>query len=860
MMKGQGGPRPFRAVSPAASEGPFGMTVRDGMDAGPLARRGLLARLSAAALATAAFPAMALAQGTAGDAVQANVRLPFSIGAMEVIQLALFVGVTGAAMLSAILLIRERGRTAAENVEFRARVAELDAALQRAEALLNLKDARVLVWSGDGRKPELVGSVELPGVPEDRAAFLAFGRWLAPASASALDRAIAALREERTPFDLAVETARGMPLEAQGRVAAGHAAVRFLSLSQERRDHAELQIRHRRLQAGHASLTGLVDALPMPAWLRAADGHLAWVNAAYAAAVEAQDGSAAVRENREFLGTAAREQLAHAHLTQRALSQNLSTVIGGDRRVFSVTDYAGEDGSAGIACDISEIETVRARYECTVRSHADTLDRLSTAVAIFDPAQKLLFYNHAFQKLWELDHGFLDSKPDHTLLLDRLRSEGKLAEQPEWRRWKETLLAIHRAVEPGEHLWHLPDGRTLRVVANPQPDGGVTWLYENLTEKISLESRYNTALRVQGVTLDNLAEGVAVFGSDGRVRLSNPAFTALWGMPAGLVQPGTHISAIRAACDSLAHVSPWGMMAAAATGFDEERRDGEGQIELNDGTVLRYALVHLPNGQMMTTFIDVTDSVNAARMLKDKNEALERADRLKNDFIQHVSYELRSPLTNIIGFTELLAQEITGPLAPRQRDYVDHIATSSAQLETIVDDILDLATIDAGVMELDIAEVPVERTVCAAAELVAERLREHGISLETDLSRAPASFHADENRVRQVLFNVLANAANHAPEGSTVRLVCAGDERGVAFSVHDDGPGIPADVLDGIFRRFEPHPNGGRRRGAGLGLSIVKSFVELHGGAVAIETGEGRGTVVVCRFPLAPAGFRAAAE
>jgi signal transduction histidine kinase len=156
--------------------------------------------------------------------------------------------------------------------------------------------------------------------------------------------------------------------------------------------------------------------------------------------------------------------------------------------------------------------------------------------------------------------------------------------------------------------------------------------------------------------------------------------------------------------------------------------------------------------------------------------------------------------------------------------------------------------------------VPVERTVRSAADLVAERLREHDIRLSIDLAGAPASFQADENRVRQILFNLLSNAANYAPEGSTVRLACAGDEQGIAFSVHDDGPGIPADVLDGIFRRFEPHANGGRRRGAGLGLSIVKSFVELHGGRVAIETGEGRGTMVVCRFPLAPAGFRAAAE
>ncbi len=827
---------------------------------GAESRRGLLARLSGAAFASVALPVAALAEDAALAARKADVTFPFAIGTVEVIQLALFVGVTGAAMLSALLLIRERGRTAAENVEFRGRVAELDVALQRAEALLNLKDSRVLVWTGDSRKPDLVGALDVPGVPEDRATFLAFGRWLAPASAAALEHAIAALRERRQVFSLAMETARGMPLEAQGRVAAGHVAVRFLSLSEERRDRAALQIAHRRLQADHDNLLGLLDALPMPAWLRAADGRLAWVNAAYAGAVEAASADVAVQEGREFLGTASREQVAQAHLSRPGFSQNLSTVIGGDRRVFSVTDYAGGQGSAGLACDISETEGVRARYERTVRSHADTLDRLSTAVAIFDADQKLLFFNQAFQKLWELDHGFLGSRPDHTLLLDRLRSEGRLAEQPEWRRWKENLLSVYRAVEPQEHLWHLPDGRTLRVVANPQPDGGVTWLFENLTEKISLESRYNTVLRVQGVTLDNLAEGVAVFGSDGRVRLSNPAFAALWGMPVELVRPGAHISAIRAACDGLARVSPWSMMAAAATGFDEERRDGAGQVELNDGTVLRYALVHLPNGQMMTTFIDVTDSVNVERMLKDKNEALERADQLKNDFIQHVSYELRSPLTNIIGFTELLAQETTGPLNTRQRDYVDHIATSSAQLETIVDDILDLATIDAGAMELDIAEVPVERIVRAAADLVAERLREHDIALGLDLSAAPASFHADENRVRQILFNLLANAANYAPEGSTVRLACVGDDNGVAFSVHDDGPGIPADVLDGIFRRFEPHANGGRRRGAGLGLSIVKSFVELHGGGVSIDSGEGRGTTVICRFPLAPAGFRAAAE
>ncbi|TIT17080.1 MAG: alkaline phosphatase, partial [Mesorhizobium sp.] len=105
------------------------------------------------------------------------------------------------------------------------------------------------------------------------------------------------------------------------------------------------------------------------------------------------------------------------------------------------------------------------------------------------------------------------------------------------------------------------------------------------------------------------------------------------------------------------------------------------------------------------------DSVNVERALKDKNEALEKSDQLKNEFVQHVSYELRSPLTNIIGFTELLSLPSTGPLSQKQREYVEHVGSSSSVLLTIVNDILDLATVDAGIMELDISEVHVDRTI-----------------------------------------------------------------------------------------------------------------------------------------------------
>lgn len=784
-----------------------------------------------------------------------------NVGTFEVIQVAVFAGIMGAALLSAVWLIRERGRIAADNLELRGRIAEQNTALQRTESLLNLKDQRLIVWMKDRQKPDIVGSLGLAaGVPEERATFLAFGRWLTARSSAQLERAVAELRENGKTFELAVETQHGSLLEVHGRNSASNAVVRFVSLSDAQNEHARLRAEHAALQSEYETIRGLINALPMPFWLREIEGRLRWVNPAYSAAVEAAAPSDAVRDGKEFLPTSVRDAIAAHRRDGKLFQQTVSTVIRGDRRLFAVVDYPGRDAIAGVATDRTEVETVREELRKVQRSHSETLDQLTTAVAIFDAEEKLRFYNQAFQKLWDLDAAFLDSAPANALLLDRLRSDGRIPEQPEWRRWKEGVLSAYRAVQPQEDWWHLPDGRTIRVVANPHPAGGVTWVFENLTERMDLESRYNAAVRVQGETLDNLAEGVAAFGPDGRLRLSNPSFAKLWGLPEDLVRPNTHIKAIRAACDLTAKDSPWAGFVADVTGFADERRDRHGQVEMNDGAILRYALINLPNGQVMITFVDVTDTVNVERALKDKNEALQMADQLKNDFVQHVSYELRSPLTNIIGFTDLLALPDTGPLTPRQRDYLDHIGSSSSVLLTIVNDILDLATVDAGIMELDIGEIDVDRIVNEAAELIGERLREHGIALDIDLSAAPKRFRADENRVRQVLFNLLSNAVNYAPDGSRVTLSCRGKGGMVEFSVSDQGPGIPPEVLDTVYRRFESRANGGRRRGAGLGLSIVKSFVELHGGQVEIATGKGHGTTVTCRFPAEPDAMRPAAE
>jgi signal transduction histidine kinase len=236
-----------------------------------------------------------------------------------------------------------------------------------------------------------------------------------------------------------------------------------------------------------------------------------------------------------------------------------------------------------------------------------------------------------------------------------------------------------------------------------------------------------------------------------------------------------------------------------------------------------------------------------------RRDRLEDADKIKIDFVHHVSYELRSPLTNIIGFVHLLGDPSTGALAVKQREYLDYITVSTNTLLALINNILDLATIDAGRMQLNLGPVDILQTIGAAAEGVQDRLVGAGLVLDMQAAHDIGSFVADERRVRQILFNLLANAVSFSPPGGTVTLLAERRADALVFAVTDRGPGIPQEVLEKVFDWFETHSLGSQHRGTGIGLSLVRSFAELHGGTVEISSVVGEGTTVTCVFPLGAA-------
>ncbi|HET9175376.1 MAG TPA: PAS-domain containing protein, partial [Pseudolabrys sp.] len=607
---------------------------------------------------------------------------------------------------------------------------------------------------------------------------------------------------------------------------------------------------HDQLLADVETLRALLDSLPVPAWVRDNAGQLTFVNSAYARAVEAQNPDDAVARRLELLDQTVRAEMARARTAAGTYTGRLPAIAAGGRRIFEVIDAPGTIGSSGIAIDRTEVEVMRAELARMVEAHRRVLDQLATGVAVFNVDRKLTFYNAAFRSLFELDAGLLDQSPTDAAVLEILRGKRKLPEEQDFRLWKQQLYEAYRAVEAKEHTWHLPDGRTLRVVTTPNPEGGVTYLYDDVTERLDMYRRYDALIKVQRETLDHLAEAVAVFGSDGRVRLHNPAFQHMWKLSHDALEQRPHAEAVTAWCQALHDDNAvWRNLRAAVTAIDN-REPLAARIERRDGSVLDLATMPLPDGATLVTFQDRTDTVNVERALRERNEALEAADSIKVDFVHHVSYELRSPLTNIIGFANLLGDPAFGALTRKQSEYLGYITASTNALLALINNILDLATIDAGAMTLNLGEVDIQASMQAAAEGVQDRLVKNRIRLDI---RAPAnigSLTADERRLRQILFNLLSNAVGFSPPGETVTLLAERRRDAVFFRVTDHGPGIPPEAMDKVFDWFETDSMGSQHRGPGLGLSLVRSFVELHGGSVTIDSAPGRGTIVTCAFPV----------
>lgn len=794
-------------------------------------------RLGASALFTVTASLPAPAQELPALANFANDPLTFS---------ALFVAIV--VFFWAYFVIRKliRQEQAAER-----HARELETALNESEAILTAEPTILIIWHGrEGQPNRITGDMKgVIKVPSDHATLLDFPAWLDPESTDALNAAVAVMRDQGTPFNIGIRTAMGELLEADGRTAGGFTTLRLRPLAGERRQVTEFAYDARRLGKQVERLSAVLDAAPFPIWLKDIAGETIWVNDSYIRAVEAKDVDAVIAGKVEIVDDTRIE--APQGDKAASLKGRAHAVIGGRKCALDVHEIPLPDGSARFAIDVTEIENARKELKRHIQGHANTLDKLDTAIAIFGQDQRLRFHNSAYAELWGLDPDWLALAPTDGEILDRLRELRRLPEQANYRDWKAKQLQAYTTLETRENWWHLPDGRSLRVICEQHPFGGTTYLYENVTKEIQLESRYNELIGVQRETLDNLHEGVALFGTDGRLKLHNPAFARFWSLDQAFLDSQPHIDTVVDQCRKLfADDIVWDELKYGMTSLDTGRKAQKGRLNRPDGLALEHAFVPLPDGNTLLTYVDVTDSSRIENALRERAEALEAADRLKTGFMSNVSYELRTPLTNIVGFAESLSLGIAGELKPKQQEYLRDIQDSSQDLLVIIDAILDLTTIDAGAMELRLAEIDVVGIMQEAGEGLGQWISKRDLTLNIEVADDAQSFVGDPKRVQQILHNLLANAIGFSSEGGVIRMGAAHDGDDIQLWVADTGRGIDPEFQKRVFDRFQSKPMPGGHRGPGLGLAIVKSFVELHGGRVSLRSQVNKGTTVICRFPM----------
>lgn len=765
--------------------------------------------------------------------------------------LSLIALVAGAAFVAGLVVWHMASTARREARYAKAESQQLRRNLAAADAIIRAEPQVLIFWE-QGQAVRIVAHTltNVPGLPEQQAEILRFGQWLEAQAAQSLKASLDQLFNNGRSFNIILRTLAGGTVEAEGRAAGGRAVLRLKDISGYKLELTKIFDAHGTLARDVRSTRALLNTLPMPVWLRGADGRIIWVNTAYVTAADAHTEAEVLDKQIELLESRQRKAVSKAIGEGQSYRGRVYLVAGGERKPHDVVVLPVDEVSAGAAIDVTAIETVQGELERQIAAYDRTLHRVETAVAIFNREQQLVFFNDAYHQLWHLDPQWLKSQPSDGAVLDRLRQQGKLPPVVNYRDWKTKVLACYKTGAELEDWWHLTDGRILHVMAEQRPDGGVTYLFADETARLALESRYNALIDVQRETLNSLKEGVVVFGTDGRVKLFNIAFTQIWKIEPRTLAEGPHIEDVINLASALhADFDAWSSIGSATTALLNEREPFEGRMVRDDQSVIDYALMPLPDGATLLTFADVTDVKRAERALVERNEALVAADRLKTQFIGHISYELRTPLTNIIGFTELLASPFMGELSDKQREYVADIMSSSKTLLAIIDDILDLATIDAGSLDLKLTPVGVRGIIDAAILGIRERAIRGRLTIDIAVADDVTEFMADEARMRQVLYNLLSNAVGFSRTGDTIHLTCWREAGEIVFTVEDRGVGIPKDQLGRVYQRFESRSQGGKHRGAGLGLSIVKSLVELHGGTIAIESEENRGTTVTIRIP-----------
>lgn len=741
------------------------------------------------------------------------------------------------------------------------------AAAQSNARLLELMPARPMVVRPDRRieaDERLVRDLGLKDLPKTLSDLAGNDNGIAPEDLETLTGDIAAAQASAAPLSRTVRVhgssrvfeVRGGP--AASGEAPGTLLLWFTDTSASEEERATLALRVRQTESALNSLTQVIEAAPFPMWYRGPDLKLGLVNSAFVHAVEGKDAAEVIERSAELIDAqgeeSASESARKAQDTGRIVSRMQPAIIHGERRMLRIVDVPLSTGAvAGFATDVQDLEDARSELGRYIELQRELADRMTAGTAQFDADRALSFFNRPFALMTKLDPEWLAENPEFDRVIERMREEHRLPETRDFPAWKEERRGwFTSADEVVEEEWMLPNGDHIRVVAQPLPDGGLRLFLEDRTEQLRLASARDTLLRVRAATFDNLFEAISVFASDGRLYTWNRRFLEDWELDEEWLTSHPRVDElVPAMARKLVNPTAAAQIREMVRQTTNERQSASGRISMTDGRHFQFAAVPLPDGNALLTMVDVTNSTRIEAALRERATALEEADRIKTDFVANMSYELRTPLTSIGGFGELLAGGYAGEMTAKGRDYVGAILESVERLSKLINDVLDLTTADTRGVALEKERVDIGGLCRAAVETAKARAAEKAQKLEVGVSPTAGHVFGDARRLREFVEHVLQNAITYTDRKGRISLSAEGDKKQAVIRITDNGSGIAPEDLPRVFNRFDRVGEAGVRGEAalGLGLPLTREFIEAHGGTVDLNSEKAKGTTVTLTVP-----------
>ena len=735
------------------------------------------------------------------------------------------------------------------------------AAVRRLSRMIGDSPAIPLLVRADGKiegGDRLAAWLGLPQLPGYLSELDGGAAGLEAADLAALREAVLRTQKTATPFRLALIPRGGSrSLQVTGQVAdpaiasGGAALLWWFDFTDSNRELAQLRRQTAQVSADFSALVRLIEAAPIPMWFRGDDLRLQLVNSAYVRAVGARDADEVVAGQIELVepveGQSAAAFARQALERNAAVERNVTATIGTQRRTLRVSDLPlGGEGVAGYAVDIEDAEEQARALRAFRSAQRSMVDQLSAGVAQFDAERRLTFANQPFLRLFALPPAVLGDRPDFDRLLDLARDAGRLPEVRDFPAWRAELGQWFRARQPVEQAWSLLDGTHLRVVAQPMPDGALVLLAEDRSEQLALSANRDTLLRTRTATFDSLFESLSVFAPDGRVQLWNRSFPEIWGIEPSFLDDHPHIDRLlQQIGQRLARPGQAVALGEVVRAAALDRRRRGGRVVLADGRTLEFAGVPLPDGNALLTVLDVTDSTRAEAALRERNAALEEADAVKTRFLANMSYELRTPLTSIGGFAELLAGGVAGELSETGKEYVGAILSSVERLRQQIESVLDLTQSEAGMLPLAKDEIEL---LGFATAIVRERegaIAEAGVTLDLRGDRGAGKIIGDRRQLARAIGNILDNAIAATPAGGRILMQLARRKGEAQIVISDNGPGMQPDELARALAGWRSGDDGER----GLGLPLARQLIEAHRGRLELQSEPGAGTTATIILP-----------